>query len=117
MAFDGVREVNRYTSWTREVASEPAPRKKRSHSSARHGERGGSSGARGGRGDASRAGENIAAPAWQLVHEQLLSIAQRRGALDAHRAVDAALASLDREAPLDAVLREALKRCHRPDSR
>ncbi|HEY4058964.1 MAG TPA: HNH endonuclease [Kofleriaceae bacterium] len=63
MAFNGAC-VNRYATWTNEL-----------HSELKHGQRR----------DISRAAEN-AEPPWRFVHEQLVSIAQRRGALDAEEA-------------------------------
>ncbi|CAN5902408.1 hypothetical protein BH11MYX2_BH11MYX2_29540 [soil metagenome] len=79
MAFNGACEVNRYASWVGELATSGV---RASHSSRRHGERE----ARGA-GGGMRAAENVApAPEWRFVHEQLLSIAQRRGALDAEEA-------------------------------
>jgi len=72
MAANGTCEGNRYASWAREVG----------HSWCRHGERS----AGGLSAGALRAAENAATAPWQFAHEQLLSIAKRRGALDAEEA-------------------------------
>jgi len=69
MEANGTCGVNRYASWGRELG----------HSWRRHGERSA-------RGPSSRAAENAATAPWQFAHERLLSIAKRRGALDAEEA-------------------------------
>ncbi|CAN5887517.1 hypothetical protein BH11MYX2_BH11MYX2_30290 [soil metagenome] len=77
MTFGGAGVVDRYANWGRELVGPPA--EERSHSSRRHGERVARRG--------QRAAESVAPSYdWKFVHEQLLSIAQRRGALDAEEA-------------------------------